>query len=313
MKGARKAQKCQASNASLTQSQAQQQCIEWINKNPDKCLHLYGMLTMGLCNPPDANADPQKMNDIPHSKTTLAQVSSKHIQAVIVDWHPSVSSWLEIYGHQLAHDLLYFGAGCTPTVPVHLHGFDQFKTFYTTRYKALGSNFTQLTVPDAETIKKMPKNERIFPWNVGWFTLAGDKDGKYTDVDFNNGQLKAKLPDGVPVDDSWQIVLSFNWDGAQLQSKNGIAKITIKDIFMEEVKEFKDFDAYLKFGPLSAETQEQGRQVGLDFTKADALQTPDKGKRATLVPSPPVAAGGASSAGAGASLEQPVKKPRRAV
>ena len=54
MKSTRKAQKCQGSNASLTQTQAHQQCIEWINKSPDKCLHLYGMLTVGLCNPPDA-------------------------------------------------------------------------------------------------------------------------------------------------------------------------------------------------------------------------------------------------------------------
>ena len=66
-----------------------------------------------------------------------------------------------------------------PRNPVHLHGFAQFKAFYTLKYKALGSSFDKLT--DAETTRTAPKNERVFPWSVGWFTLAGLHDGKYQD------------------------------------------------------------------------------------------------------------------------------------
>ena len=133
-------------NNKLTHSEAQQKCIDWIITNPDKCLHLYGMINLGLCEP-RAEEKPEKtaakkvkvMPDIPASKTTLGQVSHKHIMQIVSTWHPDAETWVHAYGPRTAHQLFYFGTASHDRVSVHEHGFEKFSTFYTIRYQALGS------------------------------------------------------------------------------------------------------------------------------------------------------------------------------
>ena len=82
-----------AVNTITTQAEAEQKCNEWIQDNKDKVLHLYSMMMLGLCNPKVATQAETKskdapMLDIPVSKTTLGQVSSKHIISCVKEWHP---------------------------------------------------------------------------------------------------------------------------------------------------------------------------------------------------------------------------------
>ena len=113
-KKAKSSSQVAAVNTITTQAEAEQKCCEWIQDNKDKVLHLYSMMMLGLCNPKVATQAETKskdfpMPDIPVSKTTLGQVSSKHIISCVKEWHPDASEWINFYGAMFAHELFYFG------------------------------------------------------------------------------------------------------------------------------------------------------------------------------------------------------------
>lgn len=266
-------------NTLVTQAQALEKCQEWLENNPDKVLHLYGMMTLGLCDPkkPDDKTGDEEggsMPPIPKSKSTLGQVSAKHINKCVVEWLPEAADWITKFGGKLAHELFYYSTCTHAKVSVHEHQFDRFLLFYTIRYQAFGSRLQQLK-QNLEVSTTL-----AFPWGqLGWFTMHGDGSGMITELRCDNAD-HCSTPCSSNVDSTWAITQNYCMEGAHLESADGLTKLHIKSIYFKQVGGFKNFSVKGDFSLVKSAVAEMATNMGLEVGDAWAsgalMATPAK-------------------------------------
>ena len=150
------------SNNSVTQGEASLKCKNCIDEHPDKVLHLYGMMSLGLCDPKTGAGSSTDLatstkaggtRNIPHSKTTLGAVSFSHFRAAMVALEPKSEKWMDDqFGMELAPELFFFFATTNPAMRVHDHAWSKFIFYRATRLSAGSSVVWRLMPPSPPSL-----------------------------------------------------------------------------------------------------------------------------------------------------------------
>ena len=224
------------SNNSVTQCEASFKCKNWIDEHPDKVLHLYGMMSLGLCDPKTGAGSSTDLatstkaaggtRNIPHSKTTLGAVSFSHFRAAMLVLEPKSERWMDDqFGMELAPELFFFATNTNPGMRVHEHEWSKFIIFYKVRYEALGKKLSGVEVDASLT---------TFPWHtVGWFTIdppAGD-DGRVPSVRLTGTDEVCPVTEGAVVKLDWKLVSNWSFAEAELVSPNKLQKLNMLTMF----------------------------------------------------------------------------------
>lgn len=268
-------------NNKLTHSEAQQKCIDWIVSNPDKCLHLCGMMTLGLCEPKEAEPEEPTgkkgkkiaaLPNIPVTKTTLGQVSHRHIVRVVSGWHPCAEDWVVAYGPRTAHQLFYFATASHEQVSVHEHNFEKFSLFYTIRYQAMGSKLSAC-VHEVDA-------QKGFPWqSMGWYRMQCKPEEPGQISVMNCCGTSIPLPAECSATMDWTIENNWCLESAALVSPTGLNRTYLKKLF-EQSGDFKGCNFSMEPDKveqgLKFQAETMGLEVGLGFESLGKLQTPAK-------------------------------------